>query len=1109
MKPSAHIPKVVPPRLPHILERPRLTKLLKQNNHKKLLLILGQGAQGKTTLAASYVKNATTPSAWLNLDRGESDPVNLFHLLVQALQYISQETDLSSILDYPSMAMGPRAEMPLYRDWVQALFERIPKPMQIVLDGLDRLSPEAPSFGLLQVMLEDAPEDVCLLMLSREMPPLEIHYLEIKQEAFLLTNKDLAFTLAEVKKFFRDVRNMTLPSDQWSKVHETTEGWIGGLILLSEAISRKIREPKGEYTFDDNADGFSKQVFRYFGDEVLAAQSKPVREFLVKSSIADAIEPEFMNELLGAPEGDEILRDLERRNLFTQSVYDKTKGWLYRYHQMFREFLNSKLEAETRDEERRSLLFKAGTLSEQRGELEDSIKYYLRAKAFPEAVAIIERMGMDVLRKGRIGDLAQWLESLPEEVQENPWLLLFLSMTRRFTEVKENVTRLKKALTLFEEHGDVRGQLLALAYLIEAVITRGRDPIPLAVLLEQGDTLLGSLTSDQHPYERAVLWFSLGFGHMIRGGNPRKGAWACQNAYLLSKNLGDLPLQINALVHSVNNLSSLGEFPQADKFCETLEKLVDKHTYPELRTLYRIAASQLFILEGFSEKAKAMVDMARADIERHGLLYLYPVMLLYDLISKAQLEEFAEAEEAGNRLMSFSLSMDNLFLYGDAALFLGLSYYHKEDFQEARAMLEKSREILSSDEARADWQFSLAHILTSLVSYHLGESKSTEKKLHEVLDYHNDMSSHFFMVESRFAMALLKWKEDRATEVARHLQAGFKIAKERGYEHFMLLSSKDLVRVCTLAIELEVSEAVGYAVHLLSTRLASKAGSELERLSDHPNAKIRKRVRETRKAIHLKNVPHLHIQTLGGFRVFRDEALLEDREWQGSQPKLLLKAIIARGSGKVSKELLMEDLWPDALPSKGETNFRVTLHRLRKALEPEINKTFGSSYILLEDGFLSLHESLCQVDAEAFLSLCEEGKREEKRGHVRNALSLYHEAAQLYQGDFLAEDLYALWAQEKRRELRSKYVALLNKMAGLYEARGASRKAIASYKALIQTDPLLEGAYQKLMTLYSNLGKRSAALGVYDECRKALKAGLDTEPDKVTTSLYNKILETT
>jgi len=41
-----------PPRFPHILKRPRLLERLEQQRDKKLILILGQGAQGKSTLEA-------------------------------------------------------------------------------------------------------------------------------------------------------------------------------------------------------------------------------------------------------------------------------------------------------------------------------------------------------------------------------------------------------------------------------------------------------------------------------------------------------------------------------------------------------------------------------------------------------------------------------------------------------------------------------------------------------------------------------------------------------------------------------------------------------------------------------------------------------------------------------------------------------------------------------------------------------------------------------------------------------------------------------------------------------------------------------------------------
>jgi len=501
--------------------------------------------------------------------------------------------------------------------------------------------------------------------------------------------------------------------------------------------------------------------------------------------------------------------------------------------------------------------------------MEDSVKYYLQAKAYPQAASIIEQIGMDVLRRGRTGDLAQWFESLPRDlVQENPWLLLLFSMTRRFIEVTDNVSRLQKAFALFEERGDVKGQLLSLAYLIEAVIARGRDLIPLAVLLEGGETLLDSLTTHEYPYERATLWLQIGFGNTLRR-NPREGYWACQNAYLLSKSLGELPLQINALVHSVYALSALGEFSLAQKVCKILETTAAQHATPELRTLYGIAASQLLILEGSLDEAAAMVDEARGEIERRGLLYLHPVMLSYDLVSKAQLGSFAEAKEAGDRLLDSSWSMDNLFLYGYALLFLGLCHYHQEDFQIARVLLEQSREILSSDEARSDWHLSLISIMMILVSCHLEEAGTTEKELHQALDYHSDVSSYYFIAESHFAMALLKWQEDNAKDTVMHLAAGFKVAQERGYEHFTLLSRQDFVKVCALAVELEVVQAAEYAAYLLSNPLACQAGLEIQ------------------VAIHSEKAPRLLTETMGRFRVFRNESRVEGLEWKGSLPKSL------------------------------------------------------------------------------------------------------------------------------------------------------------------------------------------------------------------------------
>jgi DNA-binding SARP family transcriptional activator len=93
---------------------------------------------------------------------------------------------------------------------------------------------------------------------------------------------------------------------------------------------------------------------------------------------------------------------------------------------------------------------------------------------------------------------------------------------------------------------------------------------------------------------------------------------------------------------------------------------------------------------------------------------------------------------------------------------------------------------------------------------------------------------------------------------------------------------------------------------------------------------------------------------------------VEEKEWEGRQPQLLLKAIIAHGLKGVPKDVLMEDLWPEASPDLTEKNFKVNLHRLRKVLEPAMDKTFGSSYVHLKANLVSLDPELCQVASMSF-----------------------------------------------------------------------------------------------------------------------------------------------
>jgi len=276
---------------------------------------------------------------------------------------------------------------------------------------------------------------------------------------------------------------------------------------------------------------------------------------------------------------------------------------------------------------------------------------------------------------------------------------------------------------------------------------------------------------------------------------------------------------------------------------------------------------------------------------------------------------------------------------------------------------------------------------------------------------------------------------------------------------------------------------------------------------NHKGSKASKKAWEVRQAIYRSGLYQINVETFGGFRLYRGLTVMEEKEWDGYLPKLLLKAIVTHGSRRVPKDQIIEALWPEVTPQSGERNFKITLHRLRKAMEPEMDKAFGSSYVYLKANLIYLDEELCKTDLDDFLSLYRRGEKNERNGDIEGALFLYNNAIDIYKGDFLSEELYTSWIDIKREELRKLYINLLYKIADIQEKRGTSKVAIDCYKKIIQIDPLSEQVYQRLMTLYSNRRMHTEAIKVYKDCRKALREGLDTEPEALTSSIYKKIME--
>ncbi len=735
------------------------------------------------------------------------------------------------------------------------------------------------------------------------------------------------------------------------------------------------------------------------------------------------------------------------------------------------------------------------------------MKYFLKAKDYPRAVSIIERLGMESLQAGRTSDLSQWISNLPSEIiHENPWLLLYQTMAQPYSVGTETVQSLEKAYKLFKQRGETRGILFSLARLIPVSIRAGFQPIPIVQLIEEAKASLHLAELVNNPRETAMLLHALGTGYILVEGEIRKGVRFCQNASLLFRQIKETDLEIDTKALSALGLIQIGEFSLAEDILKSMERTVEKHAHPEFKIPPFMADCLLAIYQGQFKKAKDLCEKLQTEIDNHGFVWMVPWTLDISGYLEFCQRKFAEAEEIGNRYLSLAQSIKNPVYKGLALRLLGLISLHRQDFEKAKERIHQVTEIFSK-EAPSRHELTRAKMMMGLIDYHLKEYESAEEALKESLDYFNEISGYQSLTEAHLIMAFHKFAKGQRDEAVFHLETGFQIARERKYEYFYILSDEYLKKACLLALELEVDQAVDYAAHLLATRLSHTPDKEFEPLSHHPNLKIRNRTREIRRTIHRSRAPHLSIETLGGFRVIRGDALMREDEWDRSQPKQLLKAIVSYGTKEIPKETLIDQLWPEERPKSAENDFKTALQRLRKSLEPEMNKEFGSSYIHLQDNIVSLDADLCQVDANDILPSVNKGQEKKKKKNPREALSTYNEAIEMYKGDFLPDETYLPWAEKRREELKGKYVDALGKAANLYDKQGAVRKAIDCHKKMIQVDPLLEESYQKLMSLCYSKGMYNEALRAYESCQKVLKKELHSKPDPLTTALYKMILE--
>jgi len=1074
--------KLLPPRpAPEMLSRARLIQRLHTNLNLPVTLVTANAGSGKTTLVADFLRQQEQPFVWYQLDHTDADPSVFLGYLAYGIQQ-RVEGFGDSLFTYLQQAgeLGEQSKTAV-DVLLNEILEHVEQQLIIVLDDYHHLGTQTPVHALVDRLIAYLPDVVHLIIISRDIPPLTLARLRSQHSLALIDRTDLLFTDEETQELLRQVFGLALTPEQLREYGERTHGWITALQLVRQVAQRqavsaldqnKTPEPLAVLHQSEH------DIFEYFAEEVLAAESPATQGFLTRVALLDRIEVETCTRLYPDVQCSATLQALVRGNVF-MTVASDARGEEYRLHPLFHSFLRRRLRAESGANGVAAEHLRCAQYFLEHSGWEQAVRHLVEAGEFESAAKIIAEHGNAWIASGKLASLAALAEALPAAaLTAHPRALAHRAEVARLRgefEVARNL--LRRASAALHERGDREGEAEALHSL--ATIARRRGDYQAAfeyldgavelaspasvVRIKCGNTrglclvAMGEWTAAEREFRVALqsaelandehhvrlITHNLGLPAMVRGDFGEALHWLRR---MLHVEAGEPPIPQEAWAHL--NIARCHLYRGETDDCEQhLDRALERCQ------LFNLVGQLGETLEAYGNLYRERGDLARA-------------AEFYERATRSY-------DEAGINLARVELLEEEAFLSLRAG-----------DPARARAQIDRLLELRPPE--KDDLAYFTATLARGRIMLAQRDFGAAAGELNPAVEYFRRRGLYYYEAQACMSLAACELEAGREPQMLERLRRALDLAARYDYEHWLRqeLSSHP---------ELFASED---AQELLPADLRAELLTILDR---GPQPQL-----VAAAAFAARPLVDLTINMLGPVEIVRDPARpFAADAWTTRRARDILCFIASRRHRRAAKDSIIDTFWAE--DDLGvEKNFHPTISHIRKALNS--NQPLKQNFVVYRDGDYQLNpEFSCRIDTELIDQLIADGEAARRERDFDLCIRCYEQAIALYRGEFM-QGCYDPWVEEQRSYYREQYLRMLEALASVAEKKQEWSRSMDLAQRILREDPFREDIHCLLMRAQAAMGNRVAVKEQYETLRGLLQKELGVEPAMQTQKTYRELV---